>query len=341
MALDAGLLDEAKLYLEEAMQMRLDHFGEETPEVARSLTNLAMLYRARGEYAKAVATARHSYDSYRATLGEDHLDTLGAVNTVAFELMSAEKLDEAREWFTRYLEGSARINGEDHPNTLLGKTNLANLLLQQGKPGEAEPLLSEVVPQSRAAFGEKHFRVGTALNYLALALLEGDAGEEAVAAGREARDIYQAAVGTEHGAARATAHTYALTLQGAGHHADAIQVLEGLLALPPLDGAPARASRRRTELGLAESYSIVGDSAKAEELFVELASVAGELKPKDLVLLRSLRAQHRLRIGGEDSNDARRELEGIVAELEAAYGPDSRRTRQAKRALERVAATGR
>jgi Tetratricopeptide repeat len=61
----------------------------------------------------------------RGDLGEDHPDTLAAVNGLAISLRAAGEYQAARELDEDTLAGRRRVLGEDHPDTLASANGLA------------------------------------------------------------------------------------------------------------------------------------------------------------------------------------------------------------------------
>ena len=56
----------------QARDLARQHLGEDHPDYAASLNNLAGLYRAMGNYAAAEPLFRQASDIWRTALGEDH-----------------------------------------------------------------------------------------------------------------------------------------------------------------------------------------------------------------------------------------------------------------------------
>jgi len=71
-------------------------------------------------------------------LGEDHQETLAALNNLAVCLKKQQKLDEAEKLYRRALAGQERRLGPQHPDTLESVSNLAVLLKKHKKKKEAE-----------------------------------------------------------------------------------------------------------------------------------------------------------------------------------------------------------
>jgi tetratricopeptide (TPR) repeat protein len=149
--------------------------GEEHPDVATSLNNLAVLLKTQGKYDEAeplyqqslaikrkvcaihlVASSRnHSYK----VLGEEHPAVATSLNDLGRLLDTQGKCDEAEPLYRRSLairrkvcaihlvasscDHSCKVLGEEHPDVAASLNNLAGLLCAQGKYDEAKHLLTQ------------------------------------------------------------------------------------------------------------------------------------------------------------------------------------------------------
>ncbi|KAJ6506460.1 hypothetical protein DFH09DRAFT_1289113 [Mycena vulgaris] len=92
----------------------------------------------------------------RSVLGEDHLDTLHAMGTLAAKYTKLGKLQEAEELEVVVLKKRRKILGEDHPDTLLTMANLTLTYHKLGKLQEAEDLEVVVLEKRKKILGEDH-----------------------------------------------------------------------------------------------------------------------------------------------------------------------------------------
>jgi len=86
---DAGIINQklayfkkAIDYFEQALGSDLKTYGEDHPDVAASLNNLAELYRVQGQYAKAEPLFKQSLAIYEKALGPDHPDVAVSLNNL-------------------------------------------------------------------------------------------------------------------------------------------------------------------------------------------------------------------------------------------------------------------
>ncbi len=100
------------LYLR-ALAIREKALGPNHPNAAISLNNLAALYRARGEYAKAEPLYLRALEILEKALGPNHPNVATALENYALLLAATNRADEAAKLRTRAAairENHARAN---------------------------------------------------------------------------------------------------------------------------------------------------------------------------------------------------------------------------------------
>ena len=88
--------------------------------------------------------------------GEDHPDTITAMNNLAITLSHQGKLEETGVMMKEILEKSRHILGEDHPTTITAMNNLASTYRNQRRWQEAETLQVRVMEARKRVLGEEH-----------------------------------------------------------------------------------------------------------------------------------------------------------------------------------------
>ena len=141
--------------------------GEDHPDVATSLNNLAGLLEAQGKLDEAEPMYRRALAIDEKALGEDHPDVATSLNNLAYLLQSQHKLDEAEPMHRRALAIKEKALGEDHPEVATLLNNLANLLESQHKLDEAEPMHRRALAIREKALGEDHPEVAASPNSFA------------------------------------------------------------------------------------------------------------------------------------------------------------------------------
>ena len=137
----------------EAVQSRL---GENHPDVATSLNNLAALYKSQGRYEEAEPLLLQALELRKRLLGENHPYVADSLNGLGFLYYSQGKYEEAEPLYLQALELRKRLLGENHPYVANSLNNLAKLYYFQGKYEEAEPLYLQALAIAEQALGENH-----------------------------------------------------------------------------------------------------------------------------------------------------------------------------------------
>ena len=107
-----------------------DYLGEEHPDVATSLNNLADLYRAQGKYAEAEPLYLRALAIREKQLGAEHPHVANSLNSLAILYQSQGKYTEAEPLYQKAIAICSEKLGENHPNTQTVKNNY-NLMLSQ------------------------------------------------------------------------------------------------------------------------------------------------------------------------------------------------------------------
>jgi hypothetical protein len=80
----------------------------------------------------------------RRILGEEHPDTISAMNNLASTFGDLGRRDEAAKMLQEVLDKRRQILGEEHPDTITAMSNLAVTLGNLGRLDELEPCWSSL-----------------------------------------------------------------------------------------------------------------------------------------------------------------------------------------------------
>ncbi len=138
------------------MEARRRILGEDHPDIANSMADLAMVYLGQGRYDEAEPLCLGSLETRRRILGEDHPDTLYSLVGLAIIYAAQGRDEEAEQVSLEALGIARRTLGHEHVRTLQLTNNLAMLYGDQGRFEEAEALQREVVEKWRRVLGEDH-----------------------------------------------------------------------------------------------------------------------------------------------------------------------------------------
>jgi tetratricopeptide (TPR) repeat protein len=172
--------------------------GEDHPDYATTLSNLALLLQRQGDLDGAEPLLRQALDARQRAVGESHPDYATSLNNLGELLFLRERLEDAEPLLRRALEVRKESLGETHPDYAVSLNSLALLLNRRGDLAAAEALLSQALDIRREALGETHPDYATGLSNLAL--LHFDRGDAARAEPllRQALEIRRAALGDRH-----------------------------------------------------------------------------------------------------------------------------------------------
>ncbi len=194
---DLGKADSAEVLIRELLDVRTKTFGTAHFLTIAARHDLAFVLRAKGEldsaeamYLSLIPQLRAHGDSGRRLLGS-------AFNNLAFLYSRKQQPGEAERWYREALP-LERVRGRE-PNLVTLLNNLAWVLHVQGKYAEAEAALEERLSVSQAHWPSGHWRIGEAYSALRnLSLMVGDTVKAEPLARRTA-EIYEAALGVDHG----------------------------------------------------------------------------------------------------------------------------------------------
>ncbi|TVQ53993.1 MAG: serine/threonine protein kinase [Phycisphaerales bacterium] len=166
-----------------------EQFTDQPRIQVRLLNTLSETLIALGLNDKAREAQVEAYHLSIEALGEEHTDTLVAINGMAVLLMTEGKLDTAADYVDRALAGYRRVLGDDHPDTLSVIDNIGELLRRQGQHEEARVYLEEALEGRRRVLGEED--PATLQTYVRLATHLHESGES-----ERARDLLAETVET-------------------------------------------------------------------------------------------------------------------------------------------------
>jgi tetratricopeptide (TPR) repeat protein len=193
-----GLYDKAAPWYEQCLEVTKNRLGEEHPDVASSLNNLAALYDSQGRYSEAEPLCQKALELSKRLLGEEHPDVASSLNNLAGLYYSQGSYSEAEPLYQQALELRKRLLGEEHPDVASSLNNLAALYDSQGSYSEAEPLYQQALELRKRLLGEEHPDVAQSLNNLALLYYSQGRYPEAEKLYQQALELRRRLLGEEH-----------------------------------------------------------------------------------------------------------------------------------------------
>jgi len=135
-----GQYNLAEIHCNNCLKAVKSRLGENHPDVAASLNNLAALYRSQGRYEEAEPLYLQALELRKRLLGENHPDVATSLNDLAVLYKSQGRYEEAEPLCLQALQLYKQLLGENHPDVATSLNNLALLYHSQGRYEEAEPL---------------------------------------------------------------------------------------------------------------------------------------------------------------------------------------------------------
>jgi CHAT domain-containing protein len=272
--------------------------GEKHPAYATSLNNLAMLYRAMGDYARARPLYEQARDLHKAALGEKHPLYALSLNNLAALYQDMGDYARARPLYEQARDLRKAALDERHPDYALSVNNLAALYRATGDYARARPLYEQARDLYKAALGQKHPLYALSLNNLAeLYQAMGDYAR-ARPLYEQARDLHKAALGQKHPRYATSLHNLAGLYRAMGDYARARPLYEQARDLHKAalgEKHPLYASSLNNLAGL---YRDMGDYARARPLYEQARDLCkaalGEKHPLYADSLNNLASLHAL-----------------------------------------------
>jgi tetratricopeptide (TPR) repeat protein len=119
-----------------------------------------------GIYPEAQKQLQRAMDLRLRLLGENHPDTIDAIDDLAWLYRNEGKYAQAEPLASKVLESRRRLLGEEHPDTIVSMSKLAVLYRFEGKPAQAEVLTGKVLEIRRRISGEENDATLLAMNNL-------------------------------------------------------------------------------------------------------------------------------------------------------------------------------
>lgn len=153
---DMGNSNAALKLAEQALSIRRELHGEDHPDTAMSLANVAVNYCNLGKHDKALALGQQALDIRRNLFSEEHPDTAYSLSNVADYFACLGKYDKARELGLQALAIRRKLFGEEHPHIAISLNNISAYLSCLHKHNEALKLSQEALVIRQKLLGDVH-----------------------------------------------------------------------------------------------------------------------------------------------------------------------------------------
>jgi tetratricopeptide (TPR) repeat protein len=174
-------------WLEEEAKIVLNHLGWS-----------ARFVSALGRWVEAYAIEGYICRKRRELLGDEHLDTITAMNNLASMLGDQGQLEKAAAMQEEVVEKTKRILGDEHPATITTMNNLAITFRDQGQLEKAAAMQEEVLEKRKRILGDEHPATITTMNNLAITFRDQGQLKKAAAMQEEVLEKRKRILGDEH-----------------------------------------------------------------------------------------------------------------------------------------------
>ncbi|MEP0914159.1 tetratricopeptide repeat protein, partial [Leptolyngbya sp. GB1-A1] len=265
--LEQGRYREAGLLYEELVEIRKQRWGEEHPDVANSLNNLAYLYESQGRYGEAEPLYQQALQQLQQLLGPEHPQIASSLNNLAALYKAQGRYGEAEPLLQQALQLRQQLLGPEHPQIASSLNNLALLYKSQGRYGEVEPLLQQALQLNQQLLGPEHPDVASSLNNLAALYESQGRYEVAEPLYLQALQQLQRLLGPEHPQIASSLNNLAYLYQFQGRYEAAELLYQQALQLRQQLLGPEHPDVASSLNNLAALYQSQGRYEAAELLF--------------------------------------------------------------------------
>lgn len=172
--------------------------GEEHPNTAIGMANLAALYRYTTDYPKAILLLQKALDIEQRILGWEHPSIASTLNNIAEVYLAARQFSESETRYLLALKIAQKNLGELNPKTANILSNMASLYTQKREYQSAETFIRRSIEIRRKLLGSYHPDTATSLSGLADLHRHQEQYDESLLIYQQCLAIYRQTLGDLH-----------------------------------------------------------------------------------------------------------------------------------------------
>jgi serine/threonine protein kinase len=222
----SGSFAESISLLSDLRERLLSAEGAEGPGLARVSSSLGHAYLSWKKPSAALPFCEEAVSASRKAFGEDHFQTMVALNNLAGSLGELGRNDEALSIHRSVLDRREKFLGPEHPLTISSKAAVGASLLNLNRADEAIKLFTELLEQTIATRGEDHPDTIRTLRHLAMCHDELGSVEEAGRLFTESLERKRRVLGEDHPDTITGREELAYWLRRNGRPGEAVVLLE-------------------------------------------------------------------------------------------------------------------
>jgi len=155
-----GRYEEALQPASHARDLSFQYLGNDHPDFAQSLNNLAVLYKSMGNYTQAEPLYKKATEIWRKALGEEHPSFATSLNNLADLYKSMGNYTQSEPLYKKAIEIKRKALGEDHPSFAASLNNIALLYIATDLETDALPLMEQAASIDDRMIGQV-FSIGS------------------------------------------------------------------------------------------------------------------------------------------------------------------------------------
>ena len=240
-------------------------YGENNPNYATSLNNLAGLYFKLGDTNNAIEVTTKAMNIYKQALGENHPDYAATLYNLANYYDDLGNYSKAVEIGTMAVDVLKQALGEKHPDYANSLSNLALFCYKSGEYNKALETGTLAINLYKQTLGENHPYYATALANLAMYYAGLGDYNEAVGIGTKATNILKHTLGENHPDYATSLNSLAGYYSGLGDYSKALEVGTQAMNIRKKTLGENHPDYANSLNNLADCYADLGDYNKAIE----------------------------------------------------------------------------
>ena len=228
---DYGLYDEAAAIYLRQITLAEALYGPSHETTATSYNNIGCVYKAQGDYAKALEYSGKALSIKERVLGKDHPSTATDYNNIGGVYYDKGDYAKALEYYGKALSIDEKVLGKDHPSTAIDYNNIGGVYKSQGDYAKALEYYGKALSVHEKVLGKDH--PSTATSYNNIGSVYDDKGDYAKALGYygKALSIDEKVLGKDHPTTAIDYSNIGGVYYSQGDYAKALEYLEKALAI--------------------------------------------------------------------------------------------------------------
>ncbi len=267
-----NLWQDARKWFVGCCDFAMDHFGEQHPETATSLNNLAIFYELIGEYEQAFPLYDQALKIRKTKLGSCHPDTGTVLHSLAGLYLSTGQYELALPLAKQALIITEKSLGNHH-YTAQSLHNLALIYESTGQYELALPLAEKALEIFKLKLGDRHPDTALSMNCLAGLYMSTGDYDGALPLYEKALKICKLELGDQHLTTAVTLNNLAGLYNSMGDYEQALSLYESALEIKMAELGIQHPSTALSLDNLAGLYESVGEYDRALPLYESVLEV--------------------------------------------------------------------